>query len=149
MPKATLHRDLPELAAGFDAVFIDGPPRVGEFTRSAMLAADVVLIPVQPSPYDVWAAEEILAILREASAFKENLKTAFTVNRKIVNTAIGRDLGQALAQHSVPVLAAAVSQRVAFAESAAQGLVVMEVPGAEAAANEVRALAAELKGMMA
>jgi len=44
----TLHRDLPDLAAGYEHVVIDGPPRVTDLTRSAILAADVVLIPVQP-----------------------------------------------------------------------------------------------------
>jgi chromosome partitioning protein len=48
------------------------------------------LIPVQPSPYDVWAAKEIVDLVQEAIAFKENLKGVFVISRKIVNTAIGR-----------------------------------------------------------
>ena len=76
---------------------IDGPPRVNELTRSALLVADMVLIPVQPSPYDVWAAKEIVDLIGEAVVFKEKLKAAFVVNRKIVNTAIGRDVVEALA----------------------------------------------------
>lgn len=61
---------------------IDGPPRVYDVARSAIMAADLVFIPVQPSPYDVWAAKEIVDLLQEASGFKENLKIAFTINRK-------------------------------------------------------------------
>lgn len=144
MPKASLHKDLPVLAKDYDAVVIDGPPRVNELARSAIMAADLVLIPVQPSPYDVWAAEEILSLLREASVFKEAQKSAFVINRKITNTAIGRDVTDALGQYEVPVLKAAISQRVSFAESAAQGLTVMEVDSRGAAANEVRAMAREL-----
>jgi hypothetical protein len=44
-----------------DCVMIDGPPRVAALARSALLAADLVLIPVQPSAYDVWASQEMVA----------------------------------------------------------------------------------------
>jgi chromosome partitioning protein len=56
-------------------VLIDGPPRVYDVARSAIMASDVVLIPVQPSPYDVWAAKEIVDLLKEATVFKPSLKS--------------------------------------------------------------------------
>ena len=92
------------MPSNYTHVVIDGPPRVNALARSAMLAADMILIPVQPSPYDVWAAREIVALIGEATAFKENLKCAFMINRKIVNTAIGRDVRDALATYDIPVL---------------------------------------------
>lgn len=145
MPKPTLHKDLPAVAKNYDVVVIDGPPRVNELARSAIMAADIVIIPVQPSPYDLWAAEEILGLLREATTFKENLKCAFVINRKITNTAIGRDVSDALAQYPVPVLDVSVCQRVAFAESAAQGQTVLEVDPRGPAAEEIRAFANKVK----
>jgi hypothetical protein len=105
---------------------IEGPPRTTEVTRSALLAADVVLIPVQPSPYDVWACAQLVALVKECSVFKEHQKSAFLINRKIVNTAIGRDVGDALAAYALPVLQTAIAQRVAFAEAAATGQTVLE-----------------------
>ena len=148
MPKPTLHKDLPALARDYDAVVIDGPPRVNELARSAILASDIVIIPVQPSPYDVWAAQEILTLLREATTFKEELKSAFVINRKIVNTAIGRDVSEALSQYAVPVLPAAISQRVAFAESAGEGLTVLELETKGAAAAEIREFANEVRKLV-
>ena len=148
MPKPTLHKDLPALAKNYDAVVIDGPPRVNDLARSAIMAADVIVIPVQPSPYDVWAAEEIVTLLREAASFKENLKSVFVVNRKIVNTAIGRDVSDALAQYPVPVLDVSICQRVAFAESAAEGLTVLEVDPRGTAAEEIRAFATKVKELV-
>lgn len=144
LDRPTLHRDLPVIAKDYAHVVIDGPPRVSELARSAIIAADLVLVPIQPSPYDVWAAEEIVKIIQEASVFKENLKSVFVINRKIVNTAIGRDVKEALAQYPFPVLNATVCQRVAFAESAASGRTVLEVEGSSAAAKEIRALVAEI-----
>jgi chromosome partitioning protein len=145
MAKPTLHRDLPRLAKDYDIVVIDGAPRVNDLGRSAILASDYVLIPVQPSPYDVWAAADTVALIREAQVLKESLMAAFVVNRRIARTAIGRDAAEALGQfEEVPVLAAELHQRVVYAESAAKGLSVIEAAPTSEAAREVDALAREV-----
>jgi chromosome partitioning protein len=87
MAKPTLHRDLPRLASNYDVVITDGAPRVNDLGRSAILASDLVLIPVQPSPYDVWAAADTVQLIREARQMKESLRAAFVVNRRIARTA--------------------------------------------------------------
>src|ERR1700733_2495597 len=66
LARDTLHREAPAFARDADHVVIDGPPRVAGLMRSALLAADLVLIPVQPSPFDGWASAEMLDLLREA-----------------------------------------------------------------------------------
>ena len=142
MAKPTLHRDLPRLAADHEVVIIDGAPRVNELARSAILASDFVLIPVQPSPYDIWAAAETVRLIREAQQMKPGLAAAFVVNRMIARTAIGRDAAAALAEfEDVPVLAAQLNQRVIYAESAARGLAVIEAAPKGEAARELKALA--------
>ena len=147
MAKPIIHKDLPEIAVNYDHVIIDGPPRVNDLARSAMLAADLVVIPVQPSPYDVWAADEIVTLINEASVYNEKLKSVFTINRKITNTAIGRDVAEALRDYSIPVTQSAISQRVVFAESAASGLSVLEIDPESSASSEIKALTNELLAM--
>lgn len=144
LPKASIHKELPALAKGFDIVIIDGPPRVYDVARSAIMASDLVLVPVQPSPYDVWAAKEIIDLMTEAAVFKPSLKTAFTINRKIVNTALGRDVVEALADYPIPVMKTSVCQRVALAESAAQGLTVFEMSSNSSAKRELNGLVDEI-----
>ena len=144
LDRPTVHRDLPALAKDFDHVVIDGPPRVSDLARSAIIAADIVVVPIQPSPYDVWAADEVIKLIQEASVFKENLKSVFAINRKITNTAIGRDVAEALGSYNIPVLKSSVSQRVAFAESAASGQTVLETDRNGSAAREILALVDEL-----
>ncbi len=150
MAKPTLHKDLPEVARDYDHVIIDGAPRVNDLGRAAIIASDLVVIPVQPSPYDVWAAAETVALVREAQQFKPRLKAVFVINRKIANTAIGRDVVGALGQfEDVPVLTASLAQRVAYAESAGAGLSVAEAaPGSEAA-REIERLTDEIIGVVA
>ncbi|MGE4337204.1 MAG: ParA family partition ATPase [Pigmentiphaga sp.] len=142
MPKPTLHKDLPEIARDYEFVFIDGAPRVSELGRAAIMASDFVLIPVQPSPYDVWAAAETVQLIREARQFKDSLQAAFVINRKIVNTALGNAVVEALAGFDdIPALSASVGQRVIYAESAGQGLSVMEADPRSEAAREIGTLA--------
>lgn len=143
-PKASLHRDIASLAANYDDVVIDGPPRVDDIARSVLLACDLVVIPVQPSPYDIWAAQDTVKLVQEAGVYKETLIAVFAINRKIVNTAIGRDVRDALVQYDLHVLGAAVSQRVAFAESASQGLTVLETAPRSQASSEIRALTRDI-----
>ncbi|QQP94043.1 AAA family ATPase (plasmid) [Skermanella sp. TT6] len=141
MPAATIHKEIERLAQQFDVVVIDGPPRVTDLARSAIMASDLVLIPVQPSPYDVWASAEVVSLVKEAAIYKPALKYAFTINRKVVNTSIGRDVTDALREfEDVPVLPVSIGQRVAFAESAGGGRTVMETAPGSAAAREIDAL---------
>ena len=148
LPKSSIHKELPALAASYELVIIDGPPRVYDVARSAIMAADLVLVPVQPSPYDVWAAKEIIDLLTEASIYKPNLRKAFIINRKIANTAIGRDVAEALSEYPIPVLESAICQRVAFAESATQGLTVYELDPEMLASQEMDTLAEEVERML-
>jgi chromosome partitioning protein len=143
-PRPTVHKDIAQLGQGYDHIVIDGPPRVTDLARSAIMAADVVLIPVQPSPYDIWAADEVVKLIEEARVYKDALKAAFVVNRKIVNTAIGRDVGDALAAYPVPALAASVTQRAVFAEAVARGQAVHEIDAGGPAAAEIEAVRKEL-----
>jgi chromosome partitioning protein len=144
IPKDTIHREIGALSKDYDWVVIDGPPRVSTVAKSAIAASDMVLIPVQPSPYDVWAVKEIVDLITEVRVLKEDLKAVFVVNRKIVGTAIGRGVAKALADYPVDVMKSAISQRVAFAESVGSGRSVLETEPQGAAAKEVRGLVTEI-----
>ena len=144
-PRANLHKEMAVMGKGYDHIIIDGPPRVTDLARSAIMASDIVLIPTQPSPYDVWASEEIVKLVDEARTFKENLKSVFVINRRITNTAIGRDVVEALSAYPIPVLKTSVTQRVVFAESAASGRSIFEIDRDGAAAMEIQAVIDELK----
>ena len=127
MPRPVLHRQVPDFAATCDLLVIDGPPALTDIARSAIVASDLVLIPVTPSPYDVWAAGDLVRLVEEARISRPDLVAHFVISRKIVGTAIGEAVEVALAEWpSVPVLPARVSQRVVFAEAAAAGSTVLE-----------------------
>ena len=141
LARDTLHREVPEIAQQADYVVIDGPPRVAALARSALLAADLVLIPVQPSAYDVWATQEMVGLIQEAQVFRPGLRAAFVINRRVVGTVIGREARAALADQPFPTLRSDIAQRIAFADCVAAGKLVWEVSPSGAAAREVAAFA--------
>ncbi|WP_176042867.1 ParA family partition ATPase [Burkholderia stabilis] len=144
LARETLHQEAPELARRADHVVIDGPPRIAALARSALLAAERVLIPVQPSPYDLWASAEMVALIREAQVFRPALRAAFVINRRVSTTVIGREARGVLAEQPMPALRAEVHQRIVFADSVAAGRLARETAPGSAAAREITALVDEL-----
>ena len=144
LARDTLHREAPELARDADLVLIDGPPRVAGLMRSALLAADLVLIPVQPSPLDGWASAEMLALLNEARIYRPQLAARFVLNRCGARTVIARETAETLADHDPSVLAATIGQRVVFAEAAQTGRLAGELDDDSPAAREIAALVTEI-----
>lgn len=145
LARDTLHREAPELARDVDHVVIDGPPRVAGLMRSALLAADLVLIPVQPSPLDGWASAEMLALLAEARIYRPQLGARFVLNRCGARTVIARETAETLADHDPPVLATTIGQRVVFADAAQTGRLASDIDPRSPAAREIAALAAEVE----
>lgn len=148
LARDSLHREVPAIARQMDCVIIDGPPRVAALARSALLAADLVLIPVQPSAYDVWATQEMVALIAEARVFRPQLRAAFVINRRVVGTVIGREARSALADQPFPTLRADIAQRIAFADCVAAGKLACEVSAKGAAAREIAALAQAVREML-
>ena len=142
--KKSLHRDLPSIAENYKFIVIDGPPRVTELARSCIMASDIIIIPCTPSPYDIWASSETVNLINESRIYKEKLKSVFAINRKIINTAIGRDVVEALGELKIPSLKSHVCQRVIFAKSAASGMTVFDMEPEGKAAQEIINLVDEL-----
>lgn len=148
LPRDMLHREMPEVARGYDRVVIDGPPRVTGIARSALLAADLVLVPATPSPFDGWASAEMLRLLDEARVFRPDLPARMLLNRVAARTVIGREVAEALVHHEPPVLQARVGQRIAFADTARSGRLVHEAAAGSIAAQEIAAVAAEIDELL-
>jgi chromosome partitioning protein len=145
LARDTLHVEAPAIARGVHHVLIDGSPRIAPLMRSAMMAADLVVVPSQPSPFDGWASGEILRLLREARIYRPRLVARLALNRCAARTVIARETAKALTKHEPPVLAARVGQRVVFADAARTGRLVSEVSRSDLAVREIDALAAEIE----
>ncbi len=148
LPKPILHIELRDIKKDYDHIIIDGPPRLYDVARSTIVASDLVVIPVTPSPYDIWAAEDVVKQVievKESISEYKTVKAAFCINRKITNTALGRDVKEALDNYSLDVFDNCLHQRVIYAETAAIGSTVLEETDKSNPANiEVRNLVEEI-----
>ena len=143
--RPTIDRDLKQIAKK-DFVVIDGAPQAADLAVSALKAADFVLIPVQPSPYDIWAASDLVDLVKQRIELTDGkLQAAFVVSRAIKGTKIGGEVAEALAGYELPVLTSRITQRVSYPGTAASGTTVLDTEPDGDAAAEIRALAAEIK----
>ena len=146
--RPTIDRDLKNVARK-DFVVIDGAPQASDLAVSAIKAADFILIPVQPSPYDIWATSDLVELVKQRIEVTDGrLQAAFVVSRAIKGTKIGAEVAEALAGYELPVLESRITQRVSYPSTAASGTTVLENEPNGDAAKEVRALMIEIKAIL-
>jgi chromosome partitioning protein len=126
-------------ARGADIVLIDSPPHAETEARIALRAASLVLIPVQPSPLDLWATQATLRLARS-----EKRPVLAVLNRVPPRATLTEEIAGALARDGIAVAATRIGNRTAFARAMALGLGVIEIAPSSVAALEIATLAAEL-----
>ncbi|SMG62217.1 plasmid partitioning protein [methanotrophic bacterial endosymbiont of Bathymodiolus sp.] len=145
LDRPTLSKDIQSIKENSDWIVIDGAPQIAELSVSAIKCADVILIPVQPSPYDVWACEDLVDVIKARQEVTEGSpKAAFVISRAIKNTQLSKEISDALKDYDLPVFENYTSQRVIYAKSAAVGSTVLDIESGNEAAKEILAIRDEL-----
>lgn len=134
-----LRRELERLSPLFDVVVVDCPPKLGKETRAAILAADLVLVPLTPGPGDLWALDATLELIEEVRVVRPELRAAAVINRANAQTAITRAMREEVASR-LAVLGPVLSSRVAFPEAMALGQGVSTYAPGTRAAEEAHAV---------
>lgn len=121
--RPTLERDIKALGKR-DFIVIDGAPQASDLAISAIRSSDLIVIPVQPSPYDIWAASDLVDLVKQRIDLTDGkLKAFFVISRAIKNTKIGGEIESALLEYGLPVFKSRVCQSVLFPTSAANGVI--------------------------
>lgn len=146
--RPTIERDLKNVARK-DFVVIDGAPQAADLAVSAIKAASFVLIPVQPSPYDIWATADLVGLIKQRIELTDGaLGAAFVISRAIKGTKIGNEIRTALAEYELPILESSITQRVSYPSTASDGVTVFDTEPGGAAAQDMLALMREVKGLL-
>ena len=125
---------------------IDGAPQAADLAVSAIKAASFILIPVQPSPYDIWATADLVELVKQRIEVTDGkLQAAFVVSRAIKGTRIGAEITEALAGYGLPVLESRITQRVSYPGTAAAGTTILDAEPDGDGSAEIRALMNEIK----
>lgn len=136
-------RDLPRLTGGYDYVVIDGAPQISDLITPAIKIADLVLIPCQPSPFDIYACNDLVELIHARQEVTDGKpKAAFVISRVIKNTHLSHEVRGALAEYDLPIFEALTTQRVAYADCANGGS-AMDLPESDKAHQEIDALGKE------
>jgi chromosome partitioning protein len=132
------------LKAAHDFVLIDTPPVIDTDARRAIRAADLVLVPLNPSPPDLWAAEGTIRLAAE-----EKRKIALVFNRAPAASRLRKRLETEILARGIVLLDAALGNRAGYANAFADGLGITEAGPATQAAEELRLLAAAIVAQLA
>ncbi len=128
-----------KLASEHDIVVIDSPPHAETEARVAVRAANLVVVPVQPSPMDVWATRPTLILAAE-----EKTAAVMVLNRVPTRAKLTDEMLEEIAAMDAELAKSRIGNRVVFAAALAEGRAVGEVQPSSRAAAEIAALAEEL-----
>jgi len=122
LDRETLAIDIKAVSNGYDWIIIDGAPQISKLSAAAVVAADFVLIPVQPSPYDIWACADLVNVVKERQILSDGVPmAAFIISRAIKNSLICDETLDVLKEYGLPVFKHGTTQRVIYASSAGKG----------------------------
>ncbi len=140
----TLHQNY----RAYRHMVLDCPPSLDSHASlQALRACDVALIPVLPSPIDLWASLRLPQEIEEARKENRNLRAYLVLNQLEPKSALSAAMHDALAEFGVPVLQAVIRRRAAYRGAALEGVSVYQMGsrGSQAAA-EIEAIIDEVIG---
>lgn len=141
-----LAREINRFRDDYQYLVIDCPPTVNaEVSQLAMSAADTVLIPVLPSPIDLWASLRIASIVEQAKLMNPKLTAYLLVNQLEPRNALSRAMQNALAEFDIPSLESCIRRRAIYRTSAIEGNSVFGMgKRGQAAAEEIESIIKEV-----
>lgn len=121
----TLHRDIADLQGDRTWAIIDTPSKTDQITLSAMLAADLVILPTRPSSYDLWALQRTVDKVEEARIVKPELKAVAVLTQCPVGSTLTGESKTIIDDANVPLMKTVQSSRVSYIRSA-DGITIFE-----------------------
>jgi len=143
-PGASFHTDIGDLTHGYRYTVIDTPPATGEITRASLIVSNLAVVPIGPSPLDIWSSKETIILIKKARQHNSKLKSKLLICKKIPRTIVGREARAAMTAYRVGIFDTEISQRVAYVGAMIQGLAVMQYQPNSEASQEVRGLCGEI-----
>lgn len=140
-----MHREIQRHLENYDFIVIDCPPSVDAITaQSALLIADLVIVPVPPAPADLWSCQATLALIERIQVINPGLK-AVLLATKIQRTTLSRAVLEELENFGIPLMKSRMAHRTAYQEAIIAGTTVAALGReARAAAIEVAELVDEI-----
>jgi chromosome partitioning protein len=134
---AKVHREVKKFIDDYNYIIIDCPPAADSpVPQSALLIADLVLVPLIPSPLDMWAAVGIRQVIANVSDLNEGLKSRLVLNQCQPNTTLTQETLEVLPEFGIELANAQLRHRQVYRQSAVFGQTVHDFGGKASAAIE-------------
>ena len=143
-PGPSFHTDIGDLTHGYRYTLIDTPPATGEITRASLIVSNLAIIPIGPSPLDIWSSRETISLIKQARQYNRKLTSKLLICKKIPRTIVGREAREAMTAYNVGIFDTEIGQRVAYIGAMIQGLAVMQYQPNSEASGEIRGLCGEI-----
>lgn len=142
-----LRKQISDFRKMFDLIVIDGAPHVDVMASATIALSDLIILPVLPSPYDIWATEIMVERIKNAQEVNPAIKAFFLINRFSERTILSQETSEALDKLELKTLKNRIGNRVSYADSALQGMSVLEWTN-DKAADEIRQLQEETEELI-
>jgi chromosome partitioning protein len=145
-----VHREVAKFTEDYTGILIDCPPAVDSpAPQSALLIADLALVPVIPSPLDLWAAVGIRGLIERIHDINEGLQARLVINSLEARTSLAREVKEILHEFGIPLMHSALHHRAVYRQSAVFGGTVHNFGGKAARAiEEVESLTDEVMRLL-
>lgn len=149
LDQVSIDRDIKKVVNQYDYIIIDGSPQATEIATATIKASDFILVPMQASPFDLWASNNLIELIEQGRAVNPKLKAGIVLTRLVKNTKIGAEVGQVINDFGLPVLTSNIGQRTCYPFSASLGKTVFDTerPSSEPV-KEINSLANEINELM-
>ena len=145
LDRETLAKDIQAVKNGYDYLLIDGSPQSSALAGAAIKVSDLVIIPVTPSPYDVWACADLIDIIKARQEVTDGSpKSYFVISRSRTGTNLSEEIESALSDYNTPLLKSRTVHREVYAKTAAEGLTVHSNTKAVDAILEIQNITKEI-----
>ncbi len=139
-----VNREIKKYLADYEYIFVDCPPAIdNRFTASALLVANLSIVPVIPSPTDLWSAIGIQNLINSALEFNETMHTRLLANMCQPNTSISKEALELISEFEFDKFTTDIYQRTAYRQAAAFGGTVLELDNNKAK-EEINSLKQEI-----
>lgn len=140
-----ISRTLRGFAKDYGYIIVDGAPQVADLMAASIIASDMVIIPVMPSPYDAWAAKELVELVKTRQVVTMGTPlAAFVISRVIKRTRLVGEVKEVLQEYDLPTLKSTTTQLQAYPDTAKVGQSVSDLDKDHKANIEIRKLTREI-----
>lgn len=144
LPNAGIEKEISKLKENYDYVVIDGAAKVNKNIIGTIKASDLVLLPVRPSPVDVWATKDTVEMITDRQQITDGWPVAgFLISVAEKGTKLSTDISLALDDMPFDTFTQVIHKKAAYPNAMAQGQTALEI--SKEAKEEIDNLVSEIE----